>query len=93
MLTFICYKLPIIKQVHNQFMDGFHVSRASLALVYPIATVFEINQSHMMIDHYLHKNLMQLRCMQDAHNLLTFDHLTFDSIEETKYDFDIQNII
>lgn len=31
MLTFICHKLPIIKQVHNQFMDGFHVSRTSLA--------------------------------------------------------------
>ncbi len=83
MLSFISHKLPIIKQVHNQFMDGFHVS----------ATTFEVNQSHMMIDHYLYQNLMQLRCMQDAHNLLIFDHLTFDSIEVTKYDFDIHNII
>jgi hypothetical protein len=63
MLTFICQKLPIIKQVHNQFMDGFHVSRSSLALVYPIATTFEVNQSHMMIDHYLYQKFMQLRCM------------------------------
>jgi hypothetical protein len=63
MLTFICHKLSIIKQVHNQFMPGFHVSRRSLALVYPIATTFEVNQSHMLIDHYLYQNLMQLRCM------------------------------
>jgi hypothetical protein len=33
MLSFISHKLPIIKQVHNQFMDGFHVS----------ATTFEVN--------------------------------------------------
>jgi len=63
MLTFISHKLPIIKQVHNQLMDGFHVSATSLALMYPIATTFEVNQSHMMIDHYLYQKLMQLRSM------------------------------
>jgi hypothetical protein len=63
MLTFISHKLPIIKQVHIQFMDGFHVSATSLALMYTIATIFEVNQSHIMIHHYLYQNLMQLRCM------------------------------
>jgi hypothetical protein len=63
MLTFICHKLPNMKQVHNQFMDGFHVNRTSLALVSPIGTTFEVNQSYMMIDHYLYQNLMQLRCI------------------------------